>query len=62
MTSENLDNPFGNMDQAQMMKKAQEMLAKMDPEEVKRMQDMFSNMSDDEKAEMMKKGKDLGLV
>jgi hypothetical protein len=55
-------NPFEGMDQADMMKKAQEMMAKMDPAELKRMQDMFMNMSEDEKSDIMEKGKDLGLM
>jgi ferredoxin-NADP reductase len=55
------ENPFAGMDQATMMKQAQEMLSKMDPTELKKMQDMFTSMSDEEKEELMKKGKDLGL-
>ena len=49
------------MDQADMFKKAQEMMAQMDPEELKKMQDMVENMSDEEKEEMMKKAKGIGL-
>jgi len=55
-------NPFAGMNQADMMKQAQEMLSKMDPAELKKMQDMLMNMSEEEKEEIMKKGKDLGLV
>lgn len=55
-------DPFAGLDQNQMMQKAQEMMSKMDPAELKKMQDMFLNMSDDEKQEMMKKGKDLGII
>ncbi len=55
-------DPFAGMDQTQMMQKAQEMMSKMDPAELKRMQDMFMNMSEDEKADIMEKGKDLGLM
>lgn len=45
-----------------MMAKAQEMMAKMDPAELERMQQMFMNMSEDEKADIMKKGRDMGLM
>lgn len=55
-------DPFSGMDQAQMMEKAQAMMAQMDPAELKKMQEMFLNMSDDEKQDMMKKGKDLGII
>lgn len=46
----------------EMMKQAQEMMAKMDPEELRKIQEMFMNMSQEEKEEIMKKGKDLGLL
>jgi hypothetical protein len=55
-------DPFSGMDQAQMIEKAQAMMAQMDPAELKKMQEMFLNMSDDEKQDMMKKGKDLGII
>ncbi len=42
-------------------KQAQEMLSKMSPEEMESMKNMFENMSDADKAEMMKKAKDLGI-
>ena len=61
-TLEDSNSPFANMDQAQMMAKAQEMMSQMDPAELKRMQDMFMNMSDEEKADIMQKGKDMGIV
>ncbi len=65
--SQSIDNteendPFAGMDQAQMMQKAQEMMSQMDPAELKRMQDMFMNMSEQEKTELMQKGKDLGII
>lgn len=52
-------NKMGHED---MMKQAQEMMSKMSPEELKRLQDMFMNMTDEEKAEIMKKGKDMGFI
>lgn len=45
-----------------MFKKAQEMMSKMSPEELQKMQEMVMNMSDKEKEELMKKGKDMGLI
>ncbi|EQC45279.1 hypothetical protein [Bacteriovorax sp. Seq25_V] len=45
-----------------MFKQAQEMMANMDPEELKRMQDMIMNMSPEQKDELMKKGKEMGLI
>lgn len=49
-------------DQADMMKKAQEAMSKMSPEELSKIQEMYMNMSDDEKAEILKKGKEMGLI
>ncbi|OIQ18867.1 MAG: hypothetical protein BM556_06190 [Bacteriovorax sp. MedPE-SWde] len=59
---EQASNPFEGMDQMSMMKQAQEMMSKMDPEELKKMQDMIMNMSPEEKEELMKKGKGMGLI
>lgn len=53
------DNPFANPD---MIKKAQEMMSKMSSEELQQMQQMFQNMSDTEKEDLMKKGRELGLI
>ncbi len=49
------------MDQADMFKKAQEMMSQMGPDELKKMQEMVENMSDEEKEEMMKNAKGMGL-
>ena len=46
----------------EMIKQAQEMMSKMDPEELRKLQEMFTNMTPEQKEEMMKKGKDLGLI
>lgn len=51
-----------SMKQEDMMKQAEEMMSKMNPEELKRLQVMFMNMSPEEKEEILKKGKDLGLI
>ncbi|EQC49238.1 hypothetical protein M899_0805 [Bacteriovorax sp. BSW11_IV] len=51
--------PFANPD---LMKQAQEMMGKMSTEELQQMQQMFQNMSEDEKAELMRKGRELGLI
>lgn len=45
-----------------MMKQAQEMMAKMDPEELRKIQEMFTNMTPEQKEEMLKKGKELGIL
>ncbi len=45
-----------------MMKQAQEMMAKMDPEELKKIQEMFTNMTPEQKEEILKKGKDMGIL
>lgn len=50
------------MSQEEMMKQAQEMMSKMDPEELRKIQEMFNNMTPEEKEEIMKKGKDLGII
>lgn len=52
-------SPFANPD---LMKQAQEMMGKMSTEELQQMQQMFQNMSEDEKAELMRKGRELGLI
>lgn len=54
--------PFSGMNQEEMMRQTQEMMSKMDPEELKKIQEMFTNMSPEEKEQIMKKGKDLGLL
>ncbi len=38
------------------------MMSQMDPEELKKIQEMFTNLSPEQKSEMLKKGKDLGLI
>ncbi len=45
-----------------MYKQAQDMMSQMTPEELKKMQDMIMNMSPEQKEEMMKKGKEMGLI
>lgn len=50
------------MNPEEMMRQAQEMMAKMDPEELRKIQEMFTNMSPEEKEEIVKKGKDLGIL
>ncbi len=69
--SKEIQNPFPqgfdpsslkDMDQAELMKKAQEFMSSMSPEQMAEVQKMYQNMSDEEKAEIMKKGKEMGLV
>lgn len=55
-------NPFEGMDQNDMFQKAQEMMSKMDPDELKKIQEMVMGMSDEEKEELFKKGKDMGIL
>lgn len=45
-----------------LFKQAQDMMSQMTPDELKKMQDTILNMSPEQKEELMKKGKDLGLV
>ncbi len=45
-----------------MMKQAQEMMSKMNPEEIRKIQEMFTNMTPEEKEEILKKGKDMGIL
>lgn len=53
---------FEGLSESEQMAKAQEMMSKMDPAQLQGMKDIFMNMSEEEKADIMKKGKDLGLV
>lgn len=50
------------VEQNDLFKQAQEMMSQMDPEELRKMQEAVMSMSEDEKAELMKKGKDMGLL
>ncbi|HXH31945.1 MAG TPA: hypothetical protein VNJ01_14140 [Bacteriovoracaceae bacterium] len=54
--------PFTGMNQEDMIRQAQEMMSQMDPAELKKIQEMFTNMSSEQKEEVLKKGKDLGLI
>ncbi len=45
-----------------MFQQAQEMMKNMSPEQLKAIQDMVANMTDDQKLEMMKQAKDMGLL
>lgn len=53
------DNQQFNED---MFQKAQEMMANMDPAELQKVQETIMNMSDEEREELMKKGRDMGLL
>jgi hypothetical protein len=48
-------------EQKEMFKQAQDFISGMDPVELKQMQDMIMSMSEDEKSELMEKGKEMGL-
>ncbi|MBL6991195.1 MAG: hypothetical protein ISR65_15530 [Bacteriovoracaceae bacterium] len=45
-----------------LMKQAMEMMNKMSPEELQRIQETFENMTPEEKQEIMRQGKDMGLI
>ena len=47
---------------ADMFTQAQEMLKNLSPEQISQYRQMFENMSDAEKEDLMKKGKDLGII
>ena len=51
-----------NMDEASLMAKVQEMMSSMGPDQMADMKKMYDGMSEDEKAEIMKKGQDMGIV
>lgn len=53
---------FSRLAQEDLIKQAQDMMAQMDPEELRRMQAMFESMSPEQKEELFRKGKDLGLI
>jgi hypothetical protein len=54
------ESNFPNLN-PEMMKKAQEMMSKMDPAEMQKIQDQIANMSEEEKEEMLEKAKGMGL-
>ena len=62
LNMDHLNDMFSGMDQGDMMKKAQDAMAAMTPEQMAEMKKMFENMSPEEQQNLMKKGKDMGLV
>ncbi len=54
--------PVGATKVDAMFQQAQEMMAGMSPEQLKSIQDMVANMTDDQKLDMMKQAKELGLT
>lgn len=44
-----------------MMKKVQEMMSSMKPEDLQKIKDQVTNMSEDEKSDLMQKAKGMGL-
>jgi hypothetical protein len=61
-SQESVEMPFSGMTQEEMLTQAREMMSQMDPDELKKIQEMFMNMSPEEKEEIIKKGKGLGLI
>ncbi len=53
---------FDNLDKDQIMQQAADMMKNMSPDQLKAMQEAFTNMSEEQKAELIKKGKDLGII
>lgn len=51
-----------SLDPQEMIKQAQEMMSQMDPAELQKIQEMFMNMTPEQKEEIMRKGKDLGII
>lgn len=45
-----------------MFQQAQEMLAKMSPEEIQKMKEMYENMSDKQREEIMEQAKKSGMI
>ena len=63
------DDPFSfnpeelkNMDQDELKDKAQSFMKSMSPEQMAEIQKTFANMSQEEKDEIMRKGKEMGLL
>jgi hypothetical protein len=57
----NMDS-LKDMDQDNLMKTAQELMKNMNPEQMSQIKSMYENMSEDEKENIMNKGKDMGLL
>ena len=51
-----------NMDQDELREKAQSFMKSMSPEQMAEIQKTFANMSQEEKDEIMRKGKEMGLL
>ena len=51
-----------NMDQDELKDKAQSFMKSMSPEQMAEIQKTFANMSQEEKDEIMRKGKEMGLL
>ena len=47
---------------SQVVADKEDMMSQMDPEDLRKLQEMFTNMTLEQKEEIMKKGKDLGLI
>ena len=56
------ENPFEQMDSASLMQNIQEIMSKMSPDQLNELEKMYTNMSEEEKASLMQKGKDMGII
>ncbi len=52
---------FSNLDVDSLKQQAEELMQSMSADELKQMQESFQNMSEDEKQDLMQKGKEMGL-
>ncbi len=59
MDFSNLD--FSNMDMGKLMSAAQEMMKQMTPEQLASARQMFDNMSNEERAALLRRAEDMGL-
>ena len=50
-----------SINKSDKIKEAQQMMSKMDPEELQKIQTMFENMSEEEKNNLMQEAKKMGL-
>lgn len=52
---------FAGLNMSEMIAKAGEMMKSMDPQQLKSIQDLYQNMSEEDKKNILKKARDLGL-
>lgn len=55
-------NPFAGMDKENIQNTIQQMMSQMTPEQMTELQETYNKMSPEEREEILKRGKDMGLV